>query len=279
MAPPLALQIQNLGGFNEQVLVLLHVSGLREPTRSASPGSVAALFRALHLLPPANEGQHLRQLRAAGLAMQPTRGRWAATPQGIERIRTLMGRTSVGELARLGEEGGEPTFAGAAHHLIPPEFAPAQFQQGIARFLAGHPFDSNVFCMTRYSEDDEDPLCGAIQACEDVCSQARLELHLASERTVDDLLFGNVGAYMWACRYGITIFEDRADRGLNHNAVFETGSMLGTGRRCLLLKDSTAPALPSDLVGHIYKSVDLGDPSSVGAAVQEWITADLGLAT
>ena len=30
-----------------------------------------------------------------------------------------------------------------------------------------------------------------------------------ADRTVEDLLFGNVAAGMWACRYGIAIFENR----------------------------------------------------------------------
>jgi hypothetical protein len=47
--------------------------------------------------------------------------------------------------------------------------------------------------------------------------------------------------------------------------------MLITGRRCLLLKDAkTVQHMPTDLVGHIYQSVDLGDPPSVRGAVRDW---------
>jgi hypothetical protein len=35
--------------------------------------------------------------------------------------------------------------------------------------------------------------------------------------------------------------------------------------------------MPTDLVGFIYKSVDLDDPSSVANAVHEWAREDLAL--
>ena len=57
----------------------------------------------------------------------------------------------------------------------------------------------------------------------------------------------------------------------------EVGAMLVTGRRCLLLKDTSVEKMPTDLVGQIYKPVDLEDPETVTAAVEDWLTADLRL--
>jgi hypothetical protein len=82
---------------------------------------------------------------------------------------------------------------------------------------------------------------------------------------------------MWASRYGIAFFEDRRSRGVNYNLTIEVGAMLMTGRRCALLKDNSIERLPSDLVGHIYKAVDLDDPSSVAAALHAWLRDDLAL--
>jgi hypothetical protein len=83
---------------------------------------------------------------------------------------------------------------------------------------------------------------------------------------------------MWACQYGLGIVEDRVDRGLNYNAVIEVGGMTITGRRCGILRDRTAPSLPTDLAGQIYKSVDLDDETTVMDAVARWANDDLGLA-
>jgi hypothetical protein len=155
--------------------------------------------------------------------------------------------------------------------------APIQFQEGISRFLEGHPYDQNVFCMTRYAGEGKS-LSAAVDVCRTTCAAHGLELHLASDRSAEDLLLPNVAASMWACRYGIVLLEALEGEGLNYNAVFETGAMLMTGRRCLLLKDKTAPKLPTNLVGHIYKSIDLADLSTLERAVSDWITADLDLA-
>lgn len=143
--------------------------------------------------------------------------------------------------------------------------------------LERFPFDQNVLCMTRFPSDSAtDPIGPAIDVMRSVCEDHGLRLHLASEQQFEDDLLGNVGAYMWACRYGIGIAEDRIGRGLNENTLIELGAMVVTGRRCTILRDSTIDELPSDLAGHIYKPVDLADRDSVRDAISQWIRDDLG---
>jgi hypothetical protein len=93
---------------------------------------------------------------------------------------------------------------------------------------------------------------------------------------VDDL-WANVAAHMWACRYGIALFENRRGRGINYNLTIEVGGMLVAGRRLGLLKDASIDRLPSDLVGKIYKSVNLDDPVETSQAIHDWLKDDLGL--
>jgi hypothetical protein len=52
--------------------------------------------------------------------------------------------------------------------------------------------------------------------------------------------------------------------------------MMTTGRRCALLRDKSIKTMPTDLVGHIYKSVDLGKTKTVADALHRWIRDDLG---
>lgn len=277
MADNLPLQVQTLGGFDDQTLVLAHVACLHDGSGVVSPAEVLDAFVKLWLPPPANVNQHLSRLAKSHLVMQPSPATWAVTPLGVERIRLLMEGVSDEALSRIGVTGREPWFGQAEHHLIPPTLAPASFQQGIGRFLDGHPFDQNVFGVSRFPKDEHDPLYECLKACRETCAAHKLEFHLASDRAVEDLLFGNVAAAMWASRYGIALLEDRDGKGLNYNVIFEVGAMLVTGRRCLLLKDRTIPQLPTDLVGHIYTPVDIDDTPSVGTAVAEWITRSLGL--
>lgn len=277
MAGSLPLQIQRLGGFPEQSLVVAHVAELRSVDGTSSPKSIEAIFKDLRIPPPSNVSQYLNVLSQRGLVLRVAPGRWALTPNGKEAIRELMKNTPADELREAGTARNDAVFADARHHLLPPEFAPAKFQEGIASFLEGHPFDGNVFCISRFARNHEDPITDAIEVCRSACLDLGLELHLASDRTVEEMLFGNIAAAMWASHYGIAIFEDRVGEGLSNNVALEVGFMLATGRRCLLLKDTSIPRLPTDLVGHIYQTIDLSDISSVDSAVQGWVEQDLGL--
>jgi len=277
MSDPLALQIQQLGGYGEQTLVLTHVAELQSTRRSASPADVRRTFVELRLPPPSNVSHYLGRLSQQHLVMQPVRGRWAVTPVGIERITGLMASIDETALRHLGQDAAEPVFGDAPHHLLPPELAPGAFQAGIGRFLRGHPFDRNVLCMSRFPRAQDDPIGTAIDVSRATCAEGGLEMHLASDRVVEDLLFGNVAAAMWASRFGIAILEDRVVEGLNYNVALEVGAMLAMGRRCLLLKDVTVERLPTDLVGHVYQPTDLDDPATIATTVSHWITEDLGL--
>jgi hypothetical protein len=262
------LQVQQLGRVVDRVLVLGKVAGDRSERGGwFAPSEVSRLLEALHL-PPANVSDALGKLRKGDLVVRRTAGSWALTPVGREKVREVFGEIDHGAvaLALVGDPGAE--FDNVRHSTLDPAFAPIRWQPGIARLLDRYPFESNVFCMTRFPGADPegappDPIRGLIEALREVLRVHALTMHLASDRQVDDELFGNVGAHMWACRYGIGLLEDRAQRGLNYNAAIEIGSMLITGRRCAILKDRTAPDLPVNLSGQIYKSVDFDDEKSV----------------
>lgn len=169
------------------------------------------------------------------------------------------------------------------YSVIPPTLAPPHWQIGIRRFLEQFPFETNVFCMTRFpgkkEEDLPDPLQRVIETLRTSISQHGLTMHLASDRQVEDDLWGNVGAHMWACQFGIGLLEGRGrvEGQLNSNMLIELGSMLTMGRRCAILKDRTADSPPTDLSGQIYKSVDFTNLNTVTQAIEAWITDDLAL--
>lgn len=274
----LALQIQKLGGFQDQVLVLLRLAVLRENGAPVTPATVKDIFLRLRLPPPTNVSQCLKTLRGDHFVMQPSTAAWSVTPLGEERIRILMANVSEDALQSLVKASvGEAKFGEAGHHLIPPELSPAEFEPGIARFLAGHPFETNVFAITRFPRSKSDPINHALIACKRACTGRGLELHLASDRSVDDSIPKNVAASIWASKYGIAVLEDRVGEGLNYNVIFEIGAMVATGRRCLLLKDIDAPKPPTDLIGHIYVEVDITEEAAVQDAVEKWIKETWGV--
>jgi hypothetical protein len=201
------------------------------------------------------------------------------TALGEQRAREVMGELDAAALEPQIESLPGTLMGDALHATLPPTFAPVRWQAGIAQLLTEFPFDSNVFLMTRFprAEEPGDPLHRAIGIVRAALADHGLTLHLAIDRVIDEDLLGNIAAHMWACRYGIGIFEDRAARGLNFNVLIEIGAMTMAGRRCALLKDTTAPAMPTDLIGRIYKSVDLSRPATVTRKVHAWAADDLAL--
>jgi hypothetical protein len=189
------------------------------------------------------------------------------------------------DLAALLAEVALPsaTVLGAtAHPVVPPSLAPPALIGPLREFMAEYPFERNVFGMTRFpgkaKNGELDPIAPALERAESVCERHGLSFHLASDRSIIDDLWANVAAHMWACRYGVAFFEARTERGLNYNLNIEVGSCLVLGRRLALLKDHSLKAMPTNLVGQIYRTVDLDDPTTIEQELDAWIRNDLRIA-
>jgi hypothetical protein len=275
------LQIQQLRQSNDRVLALAELVSQRAEGGWAAPVEINAAFEAFRLPPPSNTSQALAQLRTRGLVVRRRNGGgWALTPKGRQALVELLGESTLTVPGPTDFSSGAQLFH-AIHALIPPFFAPVKWATGIKAFLQRYPFDNNVFCMTRFPSADgtPDPVKSAIEAIRESLKPHGLVLHLASDRKIDDDLWGNVAAHGWASRYGIALFEDRVERGLNYNLVAEVGAMLMTGRRCALLKDTTQHSMPTDFVGLIYTEVDFEDLNAVTQVTHAWAARDLGLGT
>ncbi|HEX7133469.1 MAG TPA: hypothetical protein VF228_12900 [Iamia sp.] len=268
-----------------QVLVLSRLAQARATDGRFAPADVGVCFDALGIGRPPKLSNVLGRLEGRGLVSRlRSPGSWRLSPKGVaesQRLVTDLDLTGLeGEMAQSAQPA-QPDIGRMGHPLIPPTFAPPGLIAPLGRFLADHPFDTNVFAMSRFPDGqdgaDPDPVASAIDVAREVCDTHGLALHLASDRAMSDDLWSNVAAHMWASRYGIAFVEDRRQRGLNYNLTIEVGAMLVTGRRTALLKDVSIPSLPTDLVGHIYKDVDLDDDDQVAGAVHVWISADLGL--
>jgi hypothetical protein len=265
-------------------LVLARLAEARSETGDFTLAAINDLFHELRLPPPAKTSNVVRALAQNHFVRHgAARGLWRVTPLGAARAEDLL--TGI-ELAALSAEAavGGSRLGGAPHAVLLPELgAPPSLVPVLRDFLAKHPFDKNVFGMTRFpdeeQEDSIDPVKPALEVARKVCELHGLEFHLASDRAMDDDLWANIAAHMWASRYGIAFFEDLAipKRGVNYNLTIEVGGMLMTGRRCALLKDSSIKKMPTDLVGKIYKPVELQKTVTVEKALHAWIRDDLGL--
>jgi hypothetical protein len=277
----ISVRLQKMG-FDKQALVLARIAQARFPEGQFTPRQIEELFVSSTLPKPAKISNVVAKLRKDGLLTQGRKkGTWRMTPLGRQ---TSFDYLSDLDLAAFNAESvaSSSILGEVAHTVVSPALAPPSLIPGLRRFLEEHPFETNVFGMTRFPDADEskkgpDPVNPALTTAREVCLLHGLQFHLASDRAIVDDLWANVAAHMWASQYGIAFFENRRDRGLNYNLTIEVGSMLITGRRCALLKDCSIPKLPTDLVGQIYKSVDLSKPKTISDALHIWLRDDLNL--
>jgi hypothetical protein len=276
----IAVRIQDLD-FGDQCLVLARLVEARVATRRFAGADMVETYEDIGLPAPAKISNVFAALERSGL-LSRTSGRgavWRLSPKGRTRSISLVGEMDLAQVAAEALSDRPPSLGSAIHPVIPPSLAPPELLGPLSQFLAEHPFETNVFGMTRFPDEQDDvvrdPVAAALEVARNECAGHGLEFHLASDRAIADDLWTNVAGHMWASRYGVAFFEDRRGRGLNYNLTIEVGSMLMSGRRCALLRDSSISHMPTDLVGKIYKAVDLEDPESVSTAIKKWIENDL----
>ena len=124
-------------------------------------------------------------------------------------------------------------------------------------FLRRHPFDKNVFLMMRFGTGAN--LASIETVIRNTLRLYGLTVHMARDADLAETLWANVQTYLECCRYGIAVFEDIDRREFNPNISLELGYMLGKRKPCLLLKEQRMPRLPTDIVGHLYKTFDIFD--------------------
>jgi hypothetical protein len=260
--------------------VLGELAGLRNTDRWFSTADVEQMFEAFRIPIPSNTSANLGRLVTKELVVRRMKPPpWSLTPKGRKTVLGLLGQIDPAKLETQLAELPGAELADTRQTVLPPGLAPPKWSKGIDELLDRYPFETNVLCMTRFLREDRDgdPIGAVIDTVKETLNEHGLRLHLASDAIVEDTLFANVAAYMWACRYGFALLEDRVEEGMNYNVVIEVGAMVMAGRQTALLKDTTVPALPTDLVGHIYKPVDFGDLDAVARAARSWTVDDLGL--
>lgn len=156
--------------------------------------------------------------------------------------------------------------ADAVPHLVP----------YLRAFLASHPDpDRNVFIMMRFRDTDQ--MQSINRTIRDALAGHGMAGLRADDRDYTGELWSNLQIYMTGCHFGIAVFEDIDDRDFNPNVSLELGYMLGTSRRCLLLKEKRLPNLPTDVVNRLYKPFDAFHiEETVSAQIDRWVSVDLG---
>jgi hypothetical protein len=265
----------------DTAVVLARIASERADDGNFSPKDLDTAYLEAGIPIPSKDSNQIASLRRLAYVRPGNRASsWKLTPVGRDRTDELLGAMDLAALRAEALASRWSVLGGEVHSIVSPMFAPPALIGPLREFLARHPFETNVFGMTRFpheADGNNDPVAEAIDVAKKACANHGLAFHLASDRAIVDGLWANVAAHMWASHYGIAFLEDRMSRGLNYNLTIEVGSMLMAGRRCALLKDRSIEKLPTDLVGHIYRPVDLSDRASVSRAIHGWLRDDLAL--
>jgi nucleoside 2-deoxyribosyltransferase len=92
------------------------------------------------------------------------------------------------------------------------------------------------------------------------------------DKAYSDDTFTNILAYIYACDFGIAVFERIARDYFNPNVSLEVGYMLGLNKPVCLLKDQTLRNLQTDLLGKLYKSFNTNNiKNTVPKELNKWL--------
>jgi DNA-binding transcriptional LysR family regulator len=153
------------------VLVLTSVAVARSESGWATPRSVANLFEALRIEPP-NVSEYLKRLRRDGLALpRAGGGAWSLQPEGREAVREALAELDYSEIeAELTASGGAQ-YLSTLNPVIDPTMTPPRWSTGVTRLHDRFPFETNVFCMTRFPDPGErelpDPVRSSVAVLRD----------------------------------------------------------------------------------------------------------------
>lgn len=146
-----------------------------------------------------------------------------------------------------------------------------ELKPSIEKFLRDHPLPQHcAFVMMRF---EKTPLHVRIfKAVEDVCARHGIKALRADGKPYAEDLLPNVRTYMHGCAFGIAVFERLSTDEFNPNVSLEVGYMMAQGKPICLLKDSTLPALHTDLTGRLYQPFDTQNPEeTIAAALEKWL--------
>ncbi len=131
------------------------------------------------------------------------------------------------------------------------------------------PFEKSVFIMTkfpntdpRHQDDLDRQLTRVIDALKSAIRKQNFEPRLASDRKFHPLLWDNVELYLFGCKRGVAIVEDKYRPEFNPNVSIEWGWMRGMGREVLYLVEEDFDNERADTTGFLRDFFFLGRSGS-----------------
>jgi CheY-like chemotaxis protein len=128
------------------------------------------------------------------------------------------------------------------------------FKKDIERQIVKFPFEQNVFLMMKYRSTNQDVGDYIIE----LLQQRGFRAVRADDRewNITRNVYNPI-AVLYCCKYGIALFDEPEDhQAYSPNVAYELGIMHQQNKECLILRHSTLPQVPFDLIKDLYVSYD-----------------------
>lgn len=141
------------------------------------------------------------------------------------------------------------------------------FKRDIEKRLSTFPFEHNVFLMMKFRNSNRELAAFIVETLR------KYGLLGVRADHVDWNITKNVYnpiAVLYCCKFGIALFDEPEDgQAYSPNVAYELGMMHYQNKDCLLLRHSSLPAVPFDLVKDLYVTYD--KDLQVRKIIESWI--------
>jgi len=143
------------------------------------------------------------------------------------------------------------------------------FKERIVKQLSHYSFEKNVFLMMKFREGNRRvyKLIGEkLQEKGFNCVRADHE-----DWNITDNLFNPI-AVLYCCKYGVALFDEPEDgNNFSPNVAYELGIMHQQLKDCLILRHSSLPQMPFDLIKDLHRQYK--DNLEIEPIVKSWISS------
>ena len=141
------------------------------------------------------------------------------------------------------------------------------YRRDIEMQMREYPFDRNVFLMMKFRESNRDLGEFIIESLHNHgLNGVRAD---QAEWNITDNLFNPI-AVLYCCKYGVALFDGADGRqAYSPNVAYELGMMHYQNKSCLILRHSSLPEVPFDLLKDLYVTYD--HDLQVRREIAKWI--------
>lgn len=125
------------------------------------------------------------------------------------------------------------------------------FKKAIQRHLKRYPYDRNVFLMMKFRDSNK----LIFRFIKSHLKKNGFNCVRADQRewNITNNVYNPI-AVLYCCKYGIALFDEPEERNnFSPNVAYELGMMHLQEKDCLILRHTSLPSMPFDLVGDLHK--------------------------